>query len=501
MAVLSDEQQAIIKSKAKRKVVYARAGTGKTTTVMSYAKNRHDKKVLYIVYNKSMSSEFERKMASWKLDNVEARTVHSLAFSRSELTKRTKVVNFIAYSDFKEIIGRNVQFEHYRKVMDGLAMFCNSTLENINEVELSPFVARELLREFWQKIVTGNSPITHDVYLKHYALSHPDLSDEYDLVMLDEAQDANPVMAQLLEHLTCELVIVGDPEQQIYSWRGAKNIMRTFDGEIFSLSKSWRFNHEIADFANQFLGYKDSSPKLSGIDRPAIHYAPPAHICRTVAGAIEYARNVFDEDPTKQIIWNGGIESYRLADVLDVWHLRHSRYELIRNKKLLKDFSDWDSYQTGADNANDYSMRWNIKLIEDSIKQGENLADIIKQLERNALQKQGKPDPENSIIITTAHRSKGLEFPSISIQNDFVNVIDDMQQVYENLNSSNPTKHQKGCADFDRLDEEVNLMYVTITRTQTFFDNRSNAINHLLSFGNKPKNRDIYKACKELRYN
>ncbi|XFB08796.1 hypothetical protein AAGT13_21640, partial [Azotobacter salinestris] len=38
----------------------------------------------------------------------------------------------------------------------------------------------------------------HDGYLKLWALSKPDLSTRFDIVLGDEAQDINPVIAGLL---------------------------------------------------------------------------------------------------------------------------------------------------------------------------------------------------------------------------------------------------------------------------------------------------------------
>ena len=42
----------------------------------------------------------------------------------------------------------------------------------------------------------GSLPITHDVYLKLWALSDPDLKKDF--IFFDETQDANPVILDII---------------------------------------------------------------------------------------------------------------------------------------------------------------------------------------------------------------------------------------------------------------------------------------------------------------
>ena len=59
----------------------------------------------------------------------------------------------------------------------------------------------------------------HDGYLKLWALGRPKLAADF--VLLDEAQDSNPVMLDVLSRQAAQVVYVGDRHQQIYQWRGA----------------------------------------------------------------------------------------------------------------------------------------------------------------------------------------------------------------------------------------------------------------------------------------
>jgi superfamily I DNA/RNA helicase len=70
-----------------------------------------------------------------------------------------------------------------------------------------------------------NDPSTrvHNGYLKRWALTNPDLSAEFDLVLLDEAQDLDPCTGGVVFAQPMPVVYVGDSHQHIYG-RGAKTL-------------------------------------------------------------------------------------------------------------------------------------------------------------------------------------------------------------------------------------------------------------------------------------
>lgn len=70
---------------------------------------------------------------------------------------------------------------------------------------------------------------------------------EYFGVLLDEAQDTNPVTFDIFMRIPAKKkVIVGDKHQNIYSWRGAKNYLIHKDFNVFYLTKTFRFGEDIA---------------------------------------------------------------------------------------------------------------------------------------------------------------------------------------------------------------------------------------------------------------
>ncbi|AJT61699.1 hypothetical protein T261_0006 [Streptomyces lydicus] len=86
-----------------------------------------------------------------------------------------------------------------------------------------------------------------------WSLSNPKIAADF--LLLDEAQDTNPVVEQIFnnQRAHAQLVMVGDSAQAIYQWRGAKDVMTTFDGTHLALSHSFRFGPRLAHEANRWL--------------------------------------------------------------------------------------------------------------------------------------------------------------------------------------------------------------------------------------------------------
>jgi hypothetical protein len=79
--ILSEEQQHILDvvQTGVNVVVDAVAGTGKTTLILSIAKELTDTQILQMTYNKSLKFEVREKIEDAKLENLSVHTFHSLA--------------------------------------------------------------------------------------------------------------------------------------------------------------------------------------------------------------------------------------------------------------------------------------------------------------------------------------------------------------------------------------------------------------------------------------
>lgn len=82
-----------------------------------------------------------------------------------------------------------------------------------------------------------------------------------DHILIDEFQDTNDIqyrLVQLLKKPDCSLYVVGDPDQTIYTWRGANqdiilDIHQRYQMETIVLDQNYRSTQTILDTANQLI--------------------------------------------------------------------------------------------------------------------------------------------------------------------------------------------------------------------------------------------------------
>ena len=108
--------------------------------------------------------------------------------------------------------------------------------------------------------------------LKGYPEVRRHWQSKYDIFLVDEFQDTNDVqyeMVRLLLSPTCRLTVVGDPDQTIYTWRGAKNeiikdvLQHDFPTlETVVLDENYRSTQTILNAANALIRHnKDRMDK------------------------------------------------------------------------------------------------------------------------------------------------------------------------------------------------------------------------------------------------
>ena len=93
---------------------------------------------------------------------------------------------------------------------------------------------------------------------------------KYQFILVDEFQDIDNVQYELISHLASEtsyVYVVGDPDQTIYSWRGANiNIILDFDkkfknAETIILNQNYRSTQNILNGANSLISYNKNRVK------------------------------------------------------------------------------------------------------------------------------------------------------------------------------------------------------------------------------------------------
>ncbi|KAK5895917.1 hypothetical protein CgunFtcFv8_009571 [Champsocephalus gunnari] len=501
---LTGEQQQILSHDVQAKHVVkivAFAGTGKTTTLVKYAEQRPHVRFLYVAFNKSVATEAQRRFPS----NVDCKTVHSLAFTDVGRRYRQKLTFNIKPFTISSVLppGRG-GFAKAKVVTTTLNAFKASTDEciNISHVPMSRMgkngrrkiitdYERELFvqdtRKIWIKMKdltktkSDDLPMTHDGYLKLWQLQRPCLSDQYDVLFIDEAQDCTPVIMDVLLSQRCGKILVGDPHQQIYTFKGAVNALHIVDHtHIFYLTQSFRFGAQIAYVGatilkvckgvdkilvggNQKGGVCDETADEAGAavsSGASLSQGKTAILTRCNLSVFREAVRLTDANPQCRIHFIGGVTGIGLNRILDIWKLFEGAREETQSSKFIKDpfirsfaknmKSGYWALKSYATLTEDLELDGKLKMVE---KYGKRIPELASRLERCFEENFHQAD----FIVGTVHKAKGLEFDTVMVTDDFAKVP-----------GSRHNLHFRPDFSFDEVpDDEWNLLYVAVTRAKT----------------------------------
>lgn len=351
---LTQQQQAIIAHEQGHAKVVAVAGAGKTSTLALFIRQRllqgtSPKRMLVIMYNKSAQQDFSQKLQHTLQDihqpAPQVRTFHALglriyqtlisqghlpAFQGEPLRQIEQELQL--WRMMQQFAGKTLAQEilqDKKKWLDPMMSFMEqvkSCLEPPKVVfkrsglpaQCSFFVKVFDAFEQWRK---DNRRITYSDMLYDPCMLFSQRSDlmmhfanHMDWILVDEYQDINPIQQFLLQVLAGEranVMVIGDPDQTIYEFRGssAHFMLRDFDQQFagakrFQLSHSFRYGHDVALLANQliqfnkerepvlsiahagnpdtqinYIEYEDESQSLINVIKHALQNYPPEQIC------------------------------------------------------------------------------------------------------------------------------------------------------------------------------------------------------------------------------
>ena len=455
-------------------VLQAGAGCGKSSTLKMVARSDRRRRMTYVAYNASIAADARRSFPS----NCMAKTGHGLAFDPkygARLKRPRQTAHQAAQAlDVRTILGIigatpsiRTDLGHQkamtskiimRMALDAVARFCHSADDEIAvrhiphydglskkkaRAELEQLVL-PVARAAWEDLKEDDSVLnlTHDHYLKMWALSRPIIPT--DVVLLDEAQDTNDVLsAVLLAQEHAQRIAVGDSAQQIYSWRGANDALAKFVRELgcpeLTLSQSFRFGPAIAARANIWLRLIEAPLRLTGWEGAESTVgpldAPDAILCRTNAGAMGIVMEGLAAGRKVALVGGGG-DIKNLA-----WAAEALQGGRPTDHPELCGFASWDDVRQYAAEE-DGSLEVLVKLID------EHGPDRIVAAADGLCS-----EAQAELVVSTAHRSKGREWPAVRIHADF--------------RAPKPDQ-DTGLVILPR--EEARLAYVAVTRAREQLD-------------------------------
>jgi superfamily I DNA/RNA helicase len=410
--------------------IVAAAGSGKTTSLRMLAEAAGRRRGLYLAYNRAIANDAANSFPSGTL----CATAHSIAYRayghkyRARLhgprVPATQAARILKINDALRVSSEGMIQPNQiaRLALKTVSNFCHSAdtqvlLKHVPHIPgfdtpsersviqdaIHPYACRA-----WDDLVRldGQLKFDHDVYLKIWSLSSPQLP--YDFILFDEAQDANPaVLAVILAQQSAQIVAVGDPCQAIYGWRGAIDAMDKFPTDIrLHLSKSFRFGPAVAAEANKWLTILGAELRVTGFEQlnsvvvDGDLTAPDAVLCRTNAKAVEQVMTELAAGRRVALV-GGGDEMLRMAEAaIDL------KAGIGTQHPELFAFRTWGEVQDHAEN-----------------------------------------DPD--AVVSTAHKAKGREWKRVLVASDF----------------REPKPNDDG-SNGEVAREDAMLAYVTVTRAQ-----------------------------------
>lgn len=451
--------------------VEAGAGTGKTSTLVAFARST-GRRGQYLAFNRAIVEEAGRRFPG----TVDCRTAHSLAFRtagrpmahrlRGQRMTTHRVAVALGTTDPIAVPGvdgtrRDLSYVFLTSyVMDAVRRFCQSADTEIS-LQHFPYIdgidpsdpvtgrrtyanndkVRHRMLPYAVKVwadaqdPNGTLPYQHDYYLKAFERSDPKIYADY--ILFDESQDASPVLVSIVEQQPdAQRVYVGDSAQSIYEFAGAIDALKKVNvTHRAMLTRSFRFGDAIADEANCILSrLDDTDMHLVGFDAIPSTVGPverpAACLARTNATAV--ARFLSDKA--------AGLRPHLVGGGKDVISFARAAADLQAGKRVhhrdLACFKSWGEVQGyAANDSQGEDLKLLVKLVD---KFGP--AGIIAGLERMA------PADKAGVVISTAHKAKGLEWDTVKLLDDFP-VVADMEA------------------------DELRLLYVATTRAKLRLDN------------------------------
>ncbi|MBA7930171.1 ATP-dependent helicase [Klebsiella sp. RHBSTW-00215] len=449
------EQAAVIGWSGHRLVVRAFAGTGKTSTLVRFALANPDIRMLYLAYSRAVRDEAVQKFPF----NVVCMTSHQLAWPNFGRHYEKRLTGNLRITD----VARLLNTRHWPLTRVAITTFnaflcsadndfgpqhlpdedarCGLSAEKI--LAAAQLLWRESARQ------DGTFPVTHDVYLKLYQLSQPDLSRRCQTLLFDEAQDANPVTQALVLTQHCNVVLVGDRHQQIFRFRGAENALDApalIDAERLNLTHSFRFGPAVARVANMLLARQGETLPVIGdggadcVVSCLTEETQAQHVTvlsRTVAGVIGTALDA--SLAGKKVFWVGDITGYKTEALEDLYWFSADMPERMRSPVLSRGYRDFEEYESVAKASKDPEMNQGLRLLDQYFP----LPQKLQVMREHAV----TDESAAQVTVSTAHRSKGLEWPVVALNEDFTDITDPLLPE-------------------DERTDETNLLYVAVTRAR-----------------------------------
>ncbi len=264
------EQDRAIQHGSQPVLVLAGPGTGKTRTLLGRVEyllqcSVNPRQILIVTFTRSAAREIQERLASrFGAEQAlpRADTLHALAFAYWVQIHRQDPLILTEEEAQKVFAQANPDLE---------AKHLKQTWQDLNLARENRHVHPELA-QCWHNYTLQKDHwnlVDYTDLLEFWlqSLVDRDYHSPYNYILVDEVQDLSRLQLQLLSNLTPEqgrgLFAIGDPEQSIYSFRGAvqdlhQELLSLWPGlEITTLRLNYRSRQNLLDFSSSLFPQKE----------------------------------------------------------------------------------------------------------------------------------------------------------------------------------------------------------------------------------------------------
>ena len=288
--LLNKEQKIAVEHQKGPLLVLSGAGTGKTRVLTSrfvyIVKNlKFDfNRIIAVTFTNKAANEIKERVKKALDQNIESPwigTFHSI-FAKF-LRKHAHHVglksnfNILDSEDQKKLIKQVLEYCKIDKEVSE-SIYLNE-IQNLKDQKIFPQDKSKILKYsslenideiyniYQQRLIEINAVDFGDILLHSYFIltNHKDIQETHSNfiqhILIDEFQDTNLLQYDLIKLLlnnNQNLFCVGDDDQSIYAWRGAKieniiNFPNEFNCEVVRLTKNYRSNNAILEAASSVI--------------------------------------------------------------------------------------------------------------------------------------------------------------------------------------------------------------------------------------------------------
>ena len=509
---LTKEQQEILdvdlfNSDKKVLVINALAGSGKTTTLIEKVKKHPELKFCYLSFNKAIKEDVNEIINKQNISNLSGLTMHGLAYREVLKKFGYPPIQNLNVSNVQQLLKGEygIQVWMIYKTILLFNRYCNQVL-NFNDFkdkvrEMTPTELSFLgfndknihlfdncikyVEIVYNKMLNRQSNfITHNFYLKYFIDNLKEFNfNDFDMFLFDEAQDLNEPMAVFVKEIVNKeipVILVGDYHQTIYGFIRSIDIMALLEkkaSEIVikkQLTNTFRFESasKIESECNIILGLRKEKikGKASFTDK---NINNEAFLSRVNKSIFDKCLELIDDGKKYDLI--GGIKSFDIDTITDIYYLIKGFYKSIKNK-YISSFSGVSNFILSITENNDIELMSNFLIASICDSKGVSPEQLFTVIEKNI-------DYQSNIKVGTIHKTKGLGF-------DYVKILEYNTDEY--LLGLTDSTEIEICLEGDdykvltltdtNLFEEINILYVGISRAKKQIDISHNCYVNTLSF-------------------